>query len=164
MSKLNDQQVKFCEEYLLDLNATQAALRAGYSEDNAKNNGNKLMSNPAVRAHIAALIDERSKRTLVSADYLITSLVTVLNRCLQGEPVRIWDTKQRCWVDTGEWKFDAIGATRVLDLLCRHLGMFSKQNTSAPSNPSTFGTVNPEQFEMILNAIRNDEPFPNRSK
>lgn len=49
--KLTDRQKTFCEEYLIDLNATQAAIRAGYSPATANRIGSRLLTNVVIRAH-----------------------------------------------------------------------------------------------------------------
>jgi phage terminase small subunit len=50
--KMTDKQKKFCEEYLIDLNATQAAIRAGYSEDSARQIGTDTLSKTYIRKYI----------------------------------------------------------------------------------------------------------------
>lgn len=65
---LTPKQLRFVEEYLLDLNATQAAIRAGYSARTAATIGYELRSNPEVAAAIKAAKAERSLRTQIEAD------------------------------------------------------------------------------------------------
>lgn len=71
---MNDKQKRFCEEYLIDLNATQAAIRAGYSENAARQMGSDLLSHPAVQEEITRLKLERSETTGVNAAWLLTRL------------------------------------------------------------------------------------------
>ena len=120
---LNAKQEKFCEEYMVDLNATQAAKRAGYKEDNARQMGTENLAKPAIAERIAELKAERSARTLVDADYVIKGLLEVHQRCMQAEAVteRV-DGQQQ---DTGEFKFEHSGANKSLELLGRHLGIFN---------------------------------------
>ena len=73
-AELNDRQRRFAEEYLLDLNAKQAAIRAGYSEATAEQQGSRLLSNVKVAEEIARLKAERSKRTKIDADWLLARL------------------------------------------------------------------------------------------
>jgi len=64
MVKLNAKQQRFVEEYLIDLNATQAAIRAGYKKSEyTDTNANKLLENTRVKEAIEKAIAERSKRT-----------------------------------------------------------------------------------------------------
>ncbi|WP_316133696.1 terminase small subunit [Pseudomonas aeruginosa] len=64
----------FVDEYLIDLNATQAAIRAGYSTRRATEIGYQLLQRPEVAQAIQAAMAERSKRTEVEADYVIRRL------------------------------------------------------------------------------------------
>lgn len=61
MAKLTPKQARFCEEYLVDLNATQAAIRAGYSVESAGSIGSENLTKPEIRARIETAMAERSK-------------------------------------------------------------------------------------------------------
>lgn len=74
---LNSQQQRFVEEYLVDLNATQAAIRAGYSEDTAGSQGGRLLKNVEIGKAIADAMAERSVRTRVTADRVLTELARI---------------------------------------------------------------------------------------
>ncbi|WP_128931929.1 terminase small subunit [Bradyrhizobium zhanjiangense] len=71
---LTAKQQRFVESYLLDLNATQAAIRAGYSKGTADKQGPRLLAHPDVIAAIDAAKLARSERTQVDADYLLRRL------------------------------------------------------------------------------------------
>lgn len=71
MKKLTAKQKRFVEEYLIDLNATQAAIRAGYSERTAHSIGHELLRKPEIQAAIAEKMAERSKRVEVTADRVL---------------------------------------------------------------------------------------------
>ena len=62
MPKLTAKQERFCEEYLIDLNATQAAIRAGYSVESAGSIGSENLTKPEIRARIDTAMAERSNR------------------------------------------------------------------------------------------------------
>lgn len=74
VAKLNSRQALFVQEYLLDLNATQAAIRAGYSQKTAQHLGYQLLQKTPVQEAIAAAQQERAKRTQIDADWLLTRL------------------------------------------------------------------------------------------
>ncbi len=74
MDKLEGKQKRFCEEYLIDLNATQAAIRAGYSVNCAGEIGYENLKKPHVADYVQKLQAERSKRTQVTADDVIEEL------------------------------------------------------------------------------------------
>lgn len=71
---LNPKQDAFCREYLVDLNGTQAAIRAGYSAKTAHVQGSRLLTNAKVAARIAILKAERADRTGVEADRVLEEI------------------------------------------------------------------------------------------
>lgn len=74
MAKLTAKQRRFCDEYLIDLNATQAAIRAGYSPDTAEQIGYQLLQKTSVSNEIDKAMAERSKRTGINADRVIMEI------------------------------------------------------------------------------------------
>lgn len=100
---LRPKQQRFVEEYMLDLNATQAAARAGYSRHTAKVQGSHLLSVPAIKVAIA----ERQARAAATAElteaWVITGIKETYAKAVAAE------------------QFNA--ASRCLDLAARHLGM-----------------------------------------
>ena len=79
-------QQRFCEEYLIDLNATRAAIRAGYSPNSAKTNGPRLLENAGVRARVEAMMARLSRRTGVSAERVVRELARVAFASMPDEP------------------------------------------------------------------------------
>lgn len=82
MSKLTDKQQKFCEEYLIDLNATQAAIRAGYSEKTAKEIGCENLTKPNIAEYISEKQKESSHRNAITADFVLNGIRDI---AMQGE-------------------------------------------------------------------------------
>lgn len=74
MAKLTDKQQKFVDEYLIDLNATQAAIRSGYSVKNADKIGSELLGKTGVAEAVAKAKAVRSRRTGISADRVVLEL------------------------------------------------------------------------------------------
>ena len=74
---MTDKQKRFCEEYLVDLNATQAAIRAGYSAKTAYSIGNELLNKPEIRARVDQMLADRSIRTGVNADRVVRELAKI---------------------------------------------------------------------------------------
>lgn len=143
--KLTAKQERFIEEYLIDLNATQASIRAGYSEKNADVQGPRLLGNVGIHARIEAAKGERSERTEITQDYVLKSIQEVAERCLQHKPVMIYDREQGGMVqqtgvdpETGEevglYMFDSSGANRALENLGKHTGIFEKDNSQRNMN------------------------------
>ena len=77
MAKLTDKQELFAREYLKDLNATQAAIRAGYSEKTAQVQSSRLLSNAMVQDRIAELKSERNEEVGIDAAYVLRRLVEI---------------------------------------------------------------------------------------
>jgi len=71
---MRERQKAFCEEYLKDLNGTQAAIRAGYSVKGAHVQAAQLLSNPNVSGYLQKLKAERSERTKINADWMLRRL------------------------------------------------------------------------------------------
>lgn len=76
---MRERHQSFVREYLIDLNATQAAIRAGYSEATAQEQGSRLLSNVMVAAAIKEALDARAERTQINADYVLNRLVEIDN-------------------------------------------------------------------------------------
>lgn len=77
MARLTAKQKRFIEEYLIDLNATQAAIRAGYSPHTAKEIGYENLTKPHIRAHVDKAMAERSKRTGINAERVVIELARI---------------------------------------------------------------------------------------
>lgn len=76
---LTDKQELFAHEYIKDLNATQAAIRADYSEKTAYSQGQRLLKNVEIQARVQKLYTERIKRVDIDADYVLQRLVEIDN-------------------------------------------------------------------------------------
>lgn len=74
---LTAKQQRFCEEYLIDLNGTQAAIRAGYSQKTANEQAARLLANVSAKELILKLKQERSKRTEITADRVLQRLAQI---------------------------------------------------------------------------------------
>lgn len=74
---MNQKQQRFVEEYLVDLNATQAAIRAGYSQSSARNHAHRMMTNDDIQDAIARAQAERSERTGITADQVLEELAKI---------------------------------------------------------------------------------------
>jgi phage terminase small subunit len=77
VAKLTEKQKRFIEEYLIDLNATQAAIRAGYSPNSARDIGSENLTKPDIRARIDEALAERSKRTGINADRVLREIARI---------------------------------------------------------------------------------------
>lgn len=138
---MTKKQERFIEEYLIDLNATQAAIRAGYSPATAKDIGCENLAKPNIRARIDQAMAERSKRTGVNADRVIQELAkiafvnatevidlktaTVKEDALPEDTAAIQSVKVKTFGEDGlEREIKMADKLRALEMLGRHLGMF----------------------------------------
>jgi len=71
---LSDKQKRFCEEYLIDFNATQAAIRAGYSKKTARQQGSRLLSNVDIQEYLKEIRGVLKERSLVTAESITREL------------------------------------------------------------------------------------------
>lgn len=76
--KMTEKQKRFCDEYLIDLNATQAAIRAGYSKKTAKVIANENLTKPNIKEYIAERMAEKEKELIADQDEVLKYLTSVL--------------------------------------------------------------------------------------
>lgn len=122
--KLNAKQEVFCKEYLIDLNATQAAIRAGYSERAARTTASKLLTKGNILARVKELKDERADELELDAYWVLKRLKDISDRSMQAEPVMTFDPGSGEMVESGEYEFDSTGANKATELIGKHIGMF----------------------------------------
>jgi len=118
--KLTPKQRMFVNEYLVDLNGTNAAIRAGYSQDTAYAIASENLTKPEISKEIDRKILERERRTELTADYVLSTIHETIERCKQGEAVL--DREGR---ETGEWKFDPNSVLKGCELAGKHLKLFT---------------------------------------
>lgn len=134
MSDLTPQQSRFVDEYLIDLNATQAYHRAGYKAKGraAENNASRLLGNAGVQQAIQERMNDRSERTKIDADFVLHGIAKNIKRCEQAAPVLDREGSPVI-VDDGEgnlaaaYKYDATNALKGYELLGKHLKLFTEK-------------------------------------
>ena len=117
---INPKQARFVEEYLVDLNASDAARRAGYSKKTSNQKGYELRHMPEIQEAIIVAMQARSKRTEAKQDWILERLVENVERAMQLKPVIDSHGKP-----TGEHVYKGNVANKALELLGRHEGMFT---------------------------------------
>ncbi len=117
--ELNHKQQKFCDEYLIDLNATQAAIRAGYKKTSAVAIGYENLRKP----YISEIIQEKRKslqeRTELNQEMVLLNLKKIADACMDKIPIT-----DRSGQIIAEAMHNPSAANKSWELLGNHLGMF----------------------------------------
>ena len=87
MGKMTAKQKRFCDEYLIDLNATQAAIRAGYSERNANNIASENLAKPNIKKYIEERMAEKESELIATQDEVLRYLTSVLRDTTDSETI-----------------------------------------------------------------------------
>ncbi|MCE1010199.1 terminase small subunit [Pseudomonas monteilii] len=152
---------RFVAEYLVDLNATQAAIRAGYAKKGAKDQAYQLMQMPEVAEAIKAAMEERNKRLQVDADYVLQRLTEIdqLDLAdifdLDGKllPIRQWPLIWRQMVKevdmkTGKVKFH--DKLRALELIGKHVNVNAFREQVNHTGDINFTDMTDEELERRI--------------
>lgn len=112
MGELKDtRQEQFCLEYIVDFNATDAAKRAGYSANSARQQASRLLSNVNIQARIGELVNQRRERAQVDGDYVLRRLLQIADF-----DVRALFTDNGALKPVSEWPEGAAAAVSGLDV------------------------------------------------
>lgn len=115
-------QAMFVREYVVDFNGTRAAIAAGYAEKSARVTASQLLTKPNISAEITRLVNDRSERLGITADYVLGTIQETVERCKQGEAVLDKEGNP-----TGEWRYDAFAVLKGCELLGKHLELFTEK-------------------------------------
>lgn len=134
MNKLNAKQERFCQEYLIDLNATQAAIRAGYSEKAAHSIGNENLRKPLIAEKIASMQAERSESTRITAEWVLKEAADSYRINKELVPDRDGDMVMR----------NAAAASKFLEMVGKHVNVKAFDNEAPQqSQPINISVINP---------------------
>ena len=131
LKPLSPKQQRFVSEYLKDQNGTQAAIRAGYSPKTAQEQSSRLLSKDMISEKINDMLRKVEDKAIVDASYVLKGLKRVHERCLKPEPVMEFDRDSRDMIQKTDssgnlvYEFDSAGANRSLELLGKHLKLFT---------------------------------------
>lgn len=144
LKKEKTKQELFCEEYIKDLNATQAAIRAGYSAKTAYSMGARLLKNVEIEKKIQELKKKRSHKSSISADAVISALATIaftpITDVLSVEKGQVIIKDSSQWSNASKQAVESVRQSRdgvaikmnskvsALEKLGDHLGLFQEYN------------------------------------
>lgn len=141
----NGKRLRFVQEYLIDMNATRAAIRAGYSEKTAYSQGQRLLKNVEIQAALQKAMTKRSERTQVTQDQVVAELARIAfadmsayatwgedgvtlegsEDMMPNQTAVVGEVSETRTKDGGTIRFKLHDKTRALELLGRHLAMFT---------------------------------------
>jgi len=133
-NKLTAKQLVFIEEYLIDLNATQAAIRAGYSKKTAQQVGSQNLSKLVIQTAIQKAMDQRSERTGITAVKVLDAIAEI-GFADFSEDIRASDK------------------LKALELMARHLGMFDHNANSQRPCIITMNYGGAQPTKVITNGV-----------
>lgn len=177
MAKLTPKQRRFVEEYLVDLNATKAAIRAGYSAKTAEFQASRLLRNVKVQEAIAERMKAREKRTEITQDRVLSELAKIAfgdKRALMEwgprgvklkdsatltdeQAAQVSEVSESVTNAGGTMKLKTHDKVKALELLGKHLGMFKDQveltgKDGKPLIPTRLEEMTDEQLAAIAAA------------
>jgi phage terminase small subunit len=112
---MTPKQARFVAEYAVDMNGTQAAIRAGYSKTRAHVTASELLDDPEIAAAVAVNNRKVVEAVIGSAEWIVERAAEVVNRALNAVPVK--DAKGK--IIDGEWTCNLSAATPALALLAK---------------------------------------------
>jgi phage terminase small subunit len=126
--QLTDKQKAFCDEYLIDLNATQAAIRAGYSKKSARQKAWNLLDMPEVQAYIKARMDQKNAERIATQDEILEYLTSVMRGKSQSEVVVVEGIGDGCSeARTMEKAPDEKERLKAAELLGKRHGLYTEK-------------------------------------
>lgn len=171
---LTDKQQRFCEEYLVDLNATQAAIRAGYSAKSANVIGPENLVKPCIQKKISEMKKELSERTGITIDRILNGLASIAFNDIRKlfsngslVPVEEWDDDTASaiagldvvTVSKGEGEVEYVAKVKTNDRL-RALEKLYNHVTGTEDNPGATVNINIKPnhaLDAIIDNLTSDE-------
>ena len=158
---MTKKQKRFIEEYLIDLNATQAAIRAGYAPGSARQHACRLLARDNVRKAVSSAMAKRQARTELSADEVIEDLRELRDICMGRKPVQVMTIVKNAREGTAEpvevegVMFEPASANRALELLGKHMKLFTDR-MDMTSNGQTI-----QSGVLVVPAVMSEEDWIN---
>ena len=174
MRKLNPKQQRFVDEYLVDLNATQAAIRAGYSQKTAASQGERLLKKAEVQQALSRRMKAREQRTEVTQDRVVKELAKIAfgdprnvmswgpggvtlkasAELTDDEAALVSEVSETTTERGGSLKLKTNDKLKALELLGRHLGMFRDKVEVTGKDG---GPIQTQNADLDLSSLSDEE-------
>jgi phage terminase small subunit len=162
-------QSAFVGEYLVDLNSSQAAIRAGYSPKTAYSIGPENLKKPEISAAIEGAILERSERTQITQDYVLEIIRDTIERCRtlspitdrRGNPILVMTSAGQT---AALCVFKPLAVLRGAELLGRHLNMWKQRAEAAHDLPDTLAERLQRARERVVLSEMTDAELQDKIK
>lgn len=145
MAKMTAKQQRFCDEYLIDLNATQAAIRAGYSPKTAGVIGTENLKKTIIKNYIEKRMAEKEKELIADQDEVLKYLTSVMRGQSQAEVVVVEGTGDGCSEARAVTKApDEKERLKAAELLGKRYGLYT-DNVTVAEAPKIIDDIPPQE-------------------
>ena len=136
--QLSEKQRRFVREWLVDMNGTRAAVRAGYSEKSAANTASRLMKDPDVQAYRNELLKAKFDELGITRHLLAVEVYEMMQKCKGGTPHMVWNSDTKTYEPDGTWEQNEKGLYKGAELLSR---LLDKMDGAAEDEGADYETM-----------------------
>ncbi len=136
--RLGEKQKRFVREWLIDMNGTRAAIRAGYSAKSAANTASRLMKDPDVQAYRNELLKAKFDELGITRHSLAVEVYEMMQKCKGGTPHMVWNSDTKTYEPDGTWEQNEKGLYKGAELLSR---LLDKMDGAAEDEGADYETM-----------------------
>ncbi len=136
--RLGEKQKRFVREWLIDMNGTRAAIRAGYSAQSAANTASRLMKDPDVQAYRNELLKAKFDELGITRHSLAVEVYEMMQKCKGGTPHMVWNSDTKTYEPDGTWEQNEKGLYKGAELLSR---LLDKMDGAAEDEGADYETM-----------------------
>lgn len=136
--QLSEKRRRFVREWLIDMNGTRAAIRAGYSEKSAANTASRLMKDPDVQAYRNELLKAKFDELGITRHSLAVEVYEMMQKCKGGTPHMVWNSDTKTYEPDGTWEQNEKGLYKGAELLSR---LLDKMDGAAEDEGTDYETM-----------------------
>lgn len=136
--RLGEKQKRFVREWLIDMNGTRAAIRAGYSAKSAANTASRLMKDPDVQAYRNELLKAKFDELGITRYSLAVEVYEMMQKCKGGTQHMVWNSDTKTYEPDGTWEQNEKGLYKGAELLSR---LLDKMDGAAEDEGADYETM-----------------------